>query len=124
MLQCPDLIPEIMAQKVIERFGDENLKSIAWVVGSFLNDGPQRIQNIISTLNHSEKERIIARLVMTEEKWNNDTALKLIAHFKNIKRRESNDRQNRQIQAAEARGDQETVNELLRQKQIQARNPG
>ena len=124
MLQCPDLIPEIMAQKVIERFGDENLKSIGWVVGSFLNDGPQRIQNIISTLNHSEKERIIARLVMTEEKWNNDTALKLIAHFKNIKRRESNDRQNRQIQAAEARGDQETVNELLRQKQIQARNPG
>lgn len=124
MLQCPDLIPEIMAQKVIERFGDENLKSIGWVVGSFLKDGPQRIQNIISTLNHSEKERIIARLVMTEEKWNNDTALKLIAHFKNIKRRESNDRQNRQIQAAEARGDQETVNELLRQKQIQARNPG
>jgi DNA primase len=124
MLQCPDLIPEIMAQKIIEQFADENLKSIGWAVGSSINAEPQRIQNIISAVNHPEKERIIARLAMTEEKWNRDAALKLIAHFKNIRRRNSNYRLNRQIQAAEERGDQETVNELLRQKQIQAINPG
>ena len=109
---------------VIEQFADENLRSIGWAVGSSINAGPQRIQNIISAVNHPEKERIIARLAITEEKWDRDAALKLIAHFKNIRRRDSNYQLNRQIQAAEERGDQETVNELLRQKQIQARNPG
>lgn len=123
MLQCPELIPVINSQKIIGQFADQNLKTIARAVASSTKNGiPLQIRDVIMVLNEPEKEQIVAGLAMVEEKWHREAALKLIAHFKNIRCREQNLKLNQEIRAAEARGDQATVNELLRQKQIQARS--
>jgi DNA primase len=120
MLQFPSILPEIRKRDLLECFDDDILKSIGRTILRLSGDCGIQVSEIISLIDKKEKESIIAALAMEDISWDQEGALKLIHQFEAGKNRRAQGLLDK-IKAAEAAGDFERLNLLLKEKHIIAK---
>jgi hypothetical protein len=76
---------------------------------------------MIPVFDDEEKNRLAAFLAISEDAWDLDGCMKLLAQFEDCRERQKDTSINK-IKAAEEIKDNKLLLELLREKQIQARN--
>jgi len=120
MLQFPSILPEVRKRDLLECFDDDILKSIGRTILKLSGDCGIQISEIISLIDKKEKESIIAALAMEDISWDHEGALKLIHQFEASKNRRGQGLLEK-IKAAEAAGDFERLNLLLKEKHMIAK---
>ncbi|MBW1746418.1 MAG: DNA primase, partial [Deltaproteobacteria bacterium] len=131
MLQFPEILPEIIARKILDRFEDESLKLIGQVVlkqvehedvRDELHDvsawGNGMVSDIINSIDDREKRSIVASLSIGEDQWGREGCLKLLSQFE-LFRKHQKKTLLQKIKAAEECNDHELLSELLKEKQNQ-----
>lgn len=119
MLQFPFIVPEIRKRDLLECFDDDILKSIGRTILKLSGDSEVQVSEIISLIDKKE-ESIIASLAMEDISWDQEGAFKLIHQFEASKSRRGQGLLDK-IKAAEAEGDLEGLNHLLKEKNIIAK---
>jgi DNA primase len=120
MLQCCEIIPEIINRGVLDNFSDDVLKSIGYDIIRQYRTSSRKPNDIVPFFEDAEKNRIAASLSIREDVWNHDGCIKLLAQFEYCQERRKDTSISR-IKAAEEIKDNKLLLELLREKQIQAR---
>jgi len=120
MLQFPSILPEIRNRNLIEDFDDEILKSIGQTILRRSEHNDIQASEIISLIGNLQKGSDIASLAMEDITWDQEGAFKLLQQFETGKNRRGQGLLDR-IKAAEAEGDYERVNYLLKERQILAK---
>jgi DNA primase len=120
MLQFPAILPEIKRTNVIEFIENPHLQFIGKTILEHQISSVEQISGLLSRIDNPEQQRLISALAMTEESWDENGCLKLVAQFV----KQGQKRRDRQIldriKAAEKENDQETLNSLLKEKQKMA----
>jgi len=119
MLQFPSILPEVRKRDMVEGFDDPVLKSIGRTILRLSGDSQIQVSEIISLSDNNEKS-IIASLAMEDIDWDQEGAFKLIHQFETGRSRRSQNLLDK-IKAAEAEGDLEGLNHLLKEKHIVAK---
>ncbi|MBC2694163.1 MAG: DNA primase [Desulfobacteraceae bacterium] len=136
MLQFPEILPEIITRKILDRFENKFLSSIGQLVlkqrdkeglRDELHDVSTRgnglISDIINSIDDREQRSIVASLSIGEDQWIRAGCLKLLSQFESIRNRQEKTLLQK-IRAAEESNDHGLLLELLKKKQIQVRkNP-
>lgn len=115
MLQFPAILPEIKKYDVIEYIENPHLRSIGTTILEQQISSDKQISEMF--LDKPEQERIISALAMTEEAWEKNGCMKLIAQFIKNGQKRRDRRILNEIKAAEEKNDQEKLAKLLKQKQ-------
>ncbi len=115
MLQFPAILPEIRKHDVIDYIENPLLQSIATTILEHQISSDAQISELF--IDKPEQERIISALAMTEEAWEKNGCMKLIAQFVKHGQKGRDRRILNEIKAAEEKNDQETLAKLLKQKQ-------
>jgi hypothetical protein len=76
--------------------------------------------DVIQLFDDTEKNRIAAFLAINEDSWTMDGCMRLMTQFESSRKRHK-DTSTKRIKAAEETKDEKLLLELLREKQIQAR---
>ena len=115
MLQFPDCLEDIEAQKVLDYFDSERLKDIG---GQVLKLRPANASELLSQIENPEDRDLLASLAMADESWTRQGCRRLLAQFVNLhaNRGPLADIEAR-IKAAEKDNDQEKLLQLLNDKQ-------
>jgi hypothetical protein len=71
----------------------------------------------LSLIDNPEQQRLISALAMIEESWDENGCMKLIVQFVKKGQRRRDRQILERIKTAEKENDQETLNQLLREKQ-------
>lgn len=129
MLQFPEILPEIDRRNLLDNFEDQLLKSIGQTLLTLKGNFQSRVlstqptardcvhaSEIMSRIDDKEIRGIIAALAITENFWDNEGCMKLIAQFEDSRNRSGSDLL-RKIKAAEAANDHELLMRLLEEKQ-------
>lgn len=120
MLQFPDILNEIRQRDILEQFEDKSLKSVGQIILKHQEGTGSRISDIITDAEDEEKANTIAFLATRADVWDREGCLKLISQFESVRSRRRNTLFD-EIRAAEAENNYELLSELLKKKQIQAR---
>ncbi|MBU1570533.1 MAG: DNA primase [Proteobacteria bacterium] len=120
MLQFPEIIPEIIKRDLLKNFTDDILKSVGYDIIRQQNLSSCHDPDMIPVFDDDEKNRIAAFLAISEDAWDRDGCMKLMAQFEDCRERQKDTSINK-IKAAEEIKDNKLLLELLREKQIQAR---
>ena len=120
MLQFPEMIADIQRRRIMDHFTDSMLAEIGRsIIDHFAHAGSD-VAGLVSRWEDLEKKAVIAQLSLTDEHWDRDGCLNLMAQFEDsIRRRDKT--LIRRIEAAEKSGDENLLAELLQEKQHQAR---
>ena len=131
MLQFPEILPEIIARNILDRFENESLSLIGQlvlkqrdreVIRDELHDvstrGNGMVSDIINSIDDREKRSIVASLSIGEDQWDSEGCLKLLSQFESTRNRQKKTLL-RKIKAAEECNDHKLLLELLKKKQIQ-----
>ncbi len=78
MIQYPQILPEIVENRVLDYFVTQSLKSTGKLILSQKNDTDTSISNLISLVDDDEKRNILASLSIKEEQWNLRDCRKII----------------------------------------------
>jgi DNA primase len=118
MLQFPDILPEIDKLNVLNYFDNAVLKEIGtYILKSNLNSA-DRISELISRADSSQKRKLMAALAMGDESWNIEGCLRLLGKFvENGRKLRDSGALDEQIRVAEKNNDHELLLKLLGQKQ-------
>ncbi|NNG01658.1 MAG: DNA primase [Desulfobacteraceae bacterium] len=120
MLQYPEMIDEIRIRNLVNQFEDARLKSI----GGKLLRKSEALQvkdfDILGDFENDTEKSFIASLIIEEELWDRNGCMRLLNQYEiSLKRRKKELMQ--QIRAAEEQNDLELLQQLLKEKQFQAR---
>jgi DNA primase len=123
MLQCPEMLPEILSYNILEMFEDENLKSIGRAILSHVNSaGLNRIDpaDLLPYLETEFQRSLAASLAMDDEDcWNEsqDRKRRLLFQFMEYAKGSKEKILIEKIRAAEASNDMELLAKLLLKQQ-------
>jgi len=117
MLQFAEMIPEIEKSGVIEGVEDPVLKSIGQAVIRF-KDKP--ISDIVQSFDDRAQQSVAAGLAIETNLWDREGCLKLISQIERMQSR-NNDDLLKQIKFAEDEKDDGLLLELLKKRQLRAR---
>lgn len=117
MLQYPEILPDIIQEKVLDHFGSETLKTIGELILSMKNEKDRQVSNLISIVDGDEKRNILASLSIKEEMWNRKGCRKVIAKFIQNSPLRYSVSLTEQIKAAEKDNNQDLLFKLLQEKQ-------
>jgi len=121
MLQYPEIINEIIDNKVLTYFTDGCLKAIGETVVAYDKYTTNHIPEIINKMNDAKSRETVAALSIQDDSWDYEGCRRLITQFlSSCTRRQNNLLQ--KIRAAEESNNLELLLELLKQKQNQARD--
>jgi DNA primase len=120
MLQFPDILDEIRQRNLLEFFEDHALKSVGQTILKHQAGTGIRVSDLITDIEDEEKANTIAFLASKSDVWDREGCLKLISQFESARSRRRNTLFE-EIRAAEAENNYELVLELLKKKEIQAR---
>ena len=134
MLQFQEILSEISKRNILEYFENNTLKSIGEIILKYSNgSGIQshssctstynsgRISEIMNLIDDKKKRSIVASLAIGEDRWNSEGCLKLIQQFENSQNRRKNSLFQKKIKTAAGENDRELLDELLKEKLIQAK---
>lgn len=119
MIQCPESIPAIVAENLLDRIEDNRLKAIGETILSMPEENLGNVADLISRLADEEQRRLVASIAVEDVCWGAGSCEKLMSQFLNTRRRRENDLI-RQIRAAEENDDHELMIKLLSEKQKQS----
>ncbi len=119
MLQFPEMIAEIARRRLLAHFTDPVLADVGRAIVDRPSNAAGDAASLISGWADSRKKAIVARLAMTDERWDRAGCINLIEQFARQVQRRDKDLLNR-IAEAEKRGDVTLVAALLKEKQRQA----
>jgi len=117
MLQFPDILPEIKKYNVIEFIENRDLQSIGRSILENQISSAEQVSELLSLIDNPEQQRLISALAMIEESWDENGCMKLIVQFVKKGQRRRDRQILERIKTAERENDQETLNQLLREKQ-------
>ena len=117
MLQYPEILPDIIQEKVLDHFGSETLKTIGELILSMKNEKDRQVSNLISIVDGDEKRNILASLSIKEEMWNRKGCRKVITKFIQNSPLRYSVSLTEQIKAAEKDNNQDLLFKLLQEKQ-------
>ena len=117
MIQFPQIVPEIVENKVLDYFISEPLKSIGELILSQKNEVETSISNLISIVDDDEKRNILASLSIKEEQWNLRDCRKIITKFTQTSPLRPGISLTEQIRAAEKDKNEALLIKLLEEKQ-------
>ncbi|WP_435547758.1 DNA primase [Desulfobacterium sp. N47] len=121
MLQFSEMVPEIIKRDLLSGFTDDILKSIGNAIIDQQTLPEPNLRDAIPVFDNNEKNSIVAFLSIKDEVWDNKSCLELIKQFEYIYKR-NKDTSIKKIKQAEETNDEKLLLELLRAKQIQAKN--
>jgi DNA primase len=123
MLQCPEMIPEIVSYDVLELFEDENLKSLGKAIlfhGQSTGSNHIDPADLLPFLETKFQRSLVASLAMDDEDcWNESQGRKrqLIFQFMEYAKGRKEKKIIEKIRAAEANNDMELLAKLLSKQQ-------
>ncbi len=126
MLQCPEMLPEILSYDVLEMFEDENLKAVGKAILFHMEStGSSQIDpaDILPCLETEFQRSLAASLAMDDEDcWNESQGRKrqLIFQFMEYVKGRNEKKIIEKIRAAEANNDMELLAKLLSKQQKSA----
>ncbi len=121
MLQFPEILPDIVAQNVLEFFENIDLKSVGEFVLEIKPTSADQVSELISQMENRETQALIASLAMENESWNKKGCLTLLGKFvETRKKQRDSGLLEGQIKAAEDSNDQTLLLTLLAKKQKMA----
>jgi DNA primase len=121
MLQFPVIIEKIINKEVLEYFSDPMLKTIGQAVVAHGAYTTADVNDIIIKIKDTKAKDLIAALSIQDDSWDDEGCRRLIAQFLSSRTRQQNDLL-RKIKEAEENNNQALLEELLKQKQNQARD--
>jgi len=116
MIQFPQILPEILENRVVDYFTTEPLKSIGELILSQKNKTDTGISNLISIVDDDEKRNILASLSIKEEQWNLRDCRKIITKFIQTSPLRPSISLTEQIRAAEKENNEALLIKLLEEK--------
>ncbi len=117
IIQFPQILPEIVQNRVLDYFVTASLKSIAELILSQENKTHMSISNLISIVDDDEKRNILASLSIKEEQWNLRDCRKIITKFLQTSPLRPSISLTEQIRVAEKENDEARLIKLLQEKQ-------
>ena len=117
MLQYPEILPDIIQDKVLDHFITETLKILGKLILSMKNEKDRSVSNLISIVDDDEKRNILASLSIKEEMWNRKGCRKVITKFIQNSPLRHSISLTEQIKAAEKDNNQDLLFKLLQEKQ-------
>ncbi|WP_319409222.1 DNA primase [uncultured Desulfosarcina sp.] len=120
MLQFPEMVADIKRRRLMDHFTDPVMAEIGRGIIDHFATVDSDIAGLVSRWDDPEKKAVVARLSLTDEHWDRDGCMNLMAQFERTIRRKDKALQMR-IEAAEKSGDVNLLAVLLREKQQQAR---
>jgi len=115
LLQYPDMIPDVEQSGIINRFSDQQLRTVGQQVIKNKQIPGVRVPDLIEMTNDPDLKRTIASLAMgDDDRWSRKGCLQLITQYQNI----SDTRRHHFIEGikdAEAAGDHKKVAQLQQQ---------
>jgi len=123
MLQYPDIIKEVEDRDLLSQFADGPLKSIGQKVLAAGRQGKVDIPDLMSILDNAAEQELAAELAIGNELWHHwdrQKCLQLIGQLEKSRARREDDLLQR-IKAAEAENNQPLLLQLLKEKQLQAK---
>ncbi len=125
MMHFPDIIPEVRERGVLNEFANPQLKRLAAAIIERGYASAERLPDLIAGFEDEAGRQVLSALAMAEESWNLKGCRLLINRFLGVRRKErSDDRLQREIEAAEKANDENELNRLLIQKQLLAGRRG
>ncbi len=115
MFQSPSMVQEVRQRRLIDLFENRPLKSIAQTI---LESGEPREESgvLLNKIEDDGIRALAASLAINENSWVENGCMKLLAQFEKSRNRHKNSLL-KDIKAAEAANDQETLLRLLKEKQ-------
>jgi len=117
MLQYPEILPDIIQDKVLDHFTTEVLKKLGELILSMKNEKDRGVSKLISIVDDDEKRNILASLSIKEEMWNRKDCRKVITKFIQNSPLRYSVSLTEQIKAAEKDNNQDLLFKLLQEKQ-------
>jgi len=117
MLQYPQILPDIIQDKVLDHFTTPALKTLGELILSVKNEKNHGVSNLISIVDDEEKRNILASLSIKEEMWNRRDCRKVITKFIQNSPLRYSVSLTEQIKAAEKDNNQDLLFKLLQEKQ-------
>ena len=117
MLQYPEILPDIVQDKVLDYFVTDSLKSLGELILSMKNKTDREASNLISHVDDDEKRNILASLSLNEEMWTRKDCRKIITKFIQNSPLRYSVSLTEQIKAAEKDNNQDLLFKLLQEKQ-------
>jgi DNA primase len=117
MLQYPEILPDIVQNKVLDHFVTETLKSLGELILSMKNEKGLDVSNLISIVDDEQKRNILASLSIKEDMWNRKGCRKVITKFIQNSPLRYGVSLTEQIKAAEKDNNQDLLFKLLQEKQ-------
>ncbi len=117
MLQYPDILPDIIQDKVLDHFVTETLKTLGELILSMKNEKDFDVSNLISIVDDDQKRNILTSLSIKEEMWNRKGCRKVITKFIQNSPLRYGLSLTEQIKAAEKDNNQDLLFKLLQEKQ-------
>lgn len=117
MLQYPEILPDIVQNKVLDHFVTETLKTLGELILSKKNEKNLDVSNLISIVDDEQKRNILASLSIKEDMWNRKGCRKVISKFIQNSPLRYGVSLTEQIKAAEKDNDQDLLFKLLQEKQ-------
>ncbi len=117
MLQYPEILPDIIQDKVLDYFTTEALKTLGELILSMKNEKDRGVSKLISLVDEEEKRNILASLSIKEEMWNRRDCRKVITKFIQNSPLRYSVSLTEQIKAAEKDNNLDLLFKLLQEKQ-------
>jgi len=124
MLQFPQILPEIHQRNILEYFEDTMLQSLGQTILKHgnLRDSEGHLSDIMNFFTDNRLKNIAASLAIEKkDSWTREACMTLIAQFESGIIRDENKLLQKEIKAADEGDNDKLLLELLRKKQIRAR---
>lgn len=120
IVRIPEMIPDIIERKVLEKFEDPQLRAIGEKVISLPLDDNFAIADYLNDIEDGRYRNLVAQMAIGDEQWDRLGCERLLAQFEASYERRAGEELQRRIREAEKHNDFDLLIKLLRQKQLQA----
>lgn len=119
MLQFSEMLPEIGARDILDRFRDDTLKSLGHFILAHFQQAGYDVSQLIDRIDDNGKRNMVTQLAIDNHPWGREGCLNLLTQFE-LSRHHRKNNLLQEIKTAEASNDHELLAELLAKKQRQA----
>ncbi|MDJ0783773.1 MAG: DNA primase [Desulfosarcinaceae bacterium] len=116
MLQYPQMIAVVRSENLLDQFESPQLKALGATILELELKGTVSAVDVMERSETPALKRLVAALAMVEEHWDQAGCERLLTQFR-LGKRKRHDSLIEKIRAAEAAGDMELLQRLLREKQ-------